>query len=387
MKRIIVVFIVLFILNSYVTARLIERLPAAAEHAGLSWLLTLLYTLCQIAGPTGDEFDLFQKMQARRATALLGLFINWVSYLFIGIFSCMFMFTLVADVISLVWQLVAPPADVTAFNLNILSIILALTAGTIVVGVAQVLAGPRIKKVAVAIKNLPPAFEGLKIAQISDLHVGPTIGRRYAQNAVDMANSLAPDVVALTGDFIDGSVAQLRNDLLPLKDLKAPFGMYYIPGNHEYYWGIDDWVAEFKRLGAHTLMNQHDVLKRGSDAIILAGVTDYSTLRMKNAERMDAAKAIAGAPAGLVKILLAHQPATYAQAAPLGYDLMLSGHTHGGQYFPFSLIIRFFQKYYKGLNRHDDLQIYVNLGSGYWGPPLRAGVPAEITLLTLTAAR
>lgn len=386
MNRIIVVFIVLFILTSYITLRIIERLPLAAEHVGLSWLLTLLYTMCQVAGPTGDEFDLFQKMQARKSTALIGLVINWASYLAIGIFSCMFMFTLVADVTGLIWQLIFPPADVAAFNLHVLMAITGLTAATIVAGVAQVMAGPRIKKVTVAIKNLPASFEGFKIVQISDLHVGPTIGRRYAQNAVDMANSLSPDVVALTGDFIDGSVAQLSPDLEPLKSLKAPFGMYYIPGNHEYYWGIDEWVAQFKRMGAHVLMNAHDVLKLGNDAIILAGVTDYSTLRMKNAERMDAAKAIAGAPQGLVKILLAHQPASYAQAAPLGYDLQLSGHTHGGQYFPFSLLIGLFQKYYKGLNRHGDLQIYVNLGTGYWGPPLRAGVPAEITLLTLTAA-
>jgi len=159
--------------------------------------------------------------------------------------------------------------------------------------------------------------------------------------------------------------------------------VYFVTGNHEYYWNAPAWSAEMRRLGARVLDNEHVVLQRGAGHLVLAGVPDYSTRHLPEGQRSDPARALRGAPADAVKILLAHQPASYADAQAAGFDLQLSGHTHGGQYFPFSQLIRFFQRYYKGLNRHGGLWVYVNRGTGYWGPPLRAGVPAEITLLTL----
>jgi predicted MPP superfamily phosphohydrolase len=202
-----------------------------------------------------------------------------------------------------------------------------------------------------------------------------------------MANELQPDLIALTGDFIDGTVEELRDDAAPLAQLSAPQGVWFVTGNHEYYWDAAAWVQEFRRLGIRVLVNQHEVIRKGSDAVILAGITDYSTRHSNRTDASDAKKALEGAPKGLVKILLAHQSASYAAAHAAGFDLQLSGHTHAGQYFPYTLLIGFFQKYYKGLNRHDNMWVYVNTGTGYWGPPLRAGVPAEISLIRLIAAK
>ena len=245
------------------------------------------------------------------------------------------------------------------------------------------MARPSVRSVTIPLKGLPQSFNGFKIAQISDLHVGPMIGRDYTQSVVNLTNSLNPDLIALTGDFVDGSVAQLAEDVAPLADLRSVHGSFYITGNHEYYWGAEDWMAEFKRLGARVMVNEHERISRGDDHIVLAGIPDLSTLRNQNIESADAEKSLLGVADGVVKILLAHQPNSYEMAYKAGVDLQLSGHTHAGQFFPFSPLIRFFQRYYQGLNRHDSMWIYVNSGTGYWGPPLRTGVPSEITLITL----
>jgi predicted MPP superfamily phosphohydrolase len=204
-----------------------------------------------------------------------------------------------------------------------------------------------------------------------------------AQNVVNIANGLKPDLIALTGDFVDGTIVELAEDIAPISQFQSPQGSFYITGNHEYYWGAEAWIEHFKILGLNVLANEHRLIKKDGAAIVLAGVNDYSTLRMGTDEACNPQKSIDGAPSGLVKILLAHQPVTYDMAEKAGFDLQLSGHTHAGQYFPFSLLIRFFQKYYKGLNRYKNMQIYVNIATGYWGPPLRTGVPTEITLITL----
>jgi len=387
MKRLFVLLVILSLLNSYIGLRMLARWPLAAAHPGLFWLCMAGFVLLQLAGPFSDEIDFYMRLQHSRVLQAVYRAFNWLCYSAIGIFSCLFMFTLAADILSLLWQLILPPSDEAAFDYRVFLGIAALTAATLGFGILQTRMGPAIHRVDIVLENLPAAFEGFTIAQVSDLHVGPTIGRRFTQKVVDLTNGLKADLIALTGDFIDGPVAQLKEDIAPLSGLKAPSGVYYIPGNHEYYWGFAEWMEEFKTLGADVLLNEHRVLRRGGDALILAGVTDYSTLHMSEAHRMDPVKALAGAPEGLVKILLAHQPASYRLAHPAGFDLQLSGHTHGGQYFPFSLIIRFFQTYYKGLNRHEDMWIYVNTGTGYWGPPLRAGVPPEITVLRLTAGK
>jgi hypothetical protein len=245
----------------------------------------------------------------------------------------------------------------------------------------------------VPIANLPAALQGFRIVQISDLHVGPTIRRDYLQRVVSTVNALDADMVALTGDLVDGSVSELAPHVAPLAELTSTHGSYFVTGNHEYYSGAHAWIAEFRRLGMHTLLNQHVVLthRPAEDAdgakLVIGGVTDYNAGHYDPAHRSDPQKAIAGAPpdAG-ARVLLAHQPRSASAAADAGFDLQLSGHTHGGQFLPWKYFVRFQQPFVAGLDRLHNLWIYTSRGTGYWGPPNRFGAPSEITLIRLVAA-
>jgi predicted MPP superfamily phosphohydrolase len=238
---------------------------------------------------------------------------------------------------------------------------------------------PRVVRVAVPIANLPPDLAGLRIVQLSDLHVGPTIRRRFVTAVVQTANALYPDLVAVTGDVADGYVKELRDHVAPLADLRAPLGTFFVTGNHEYYWDPLGWILELERLGISVLSNEHRLIERGEGRLLLAGVTDLSAAS-------DPRAAIAGAPQSHVRVLLAHQPRSAFAARDAGFDLQLSGHTHGGQYFPFNLLVRLFQPFVAGLHRLEAMWLYVSRGTGYWGPPLRVGAPSEITLIELVAA-
>ena len=196
------------------------------------------------------------------------------------------------------------------------------------------------------------ALHGFTIAQISDLHVGPTIKRAYVEAVVDAVNALDVDMIAVTGDVVDGSVKQLAPHTEPLSRLASRHGSFFVTGNHEYYSGASAWIAEMRRLGLRVLVNEHVVLKHDGAAVVVAGVTDYSTRRFDSAHRSDPVAALAGAPrAAAVKLLLAHQPRSAFEAAPAGFDLQLSGHTHGGQFFPWNFFVRLQQPFTAGLHR------------------------------------
>ena len=256
-------------------------------------------------------------------------------------------------------------------------------------GLHTALAGPKLVDVAVPEPKLHPDLEGLRIVQISDLHVGNTITREYVENVVRIATEAKPDLIALTGDFVDGSVAQLARDIEPLWTLRAPLGVYYVPGNHEYYSGADAWMREFARHGVTVLRNSHTVTQKGGARILIAGVTDPRAGGFSAEDAPDPEKAVRGAPKDAdYRIFLAHQPKQYVQAEVAGCDLQLSGHTHAGQFFPFNGIAALVHRYYRGLNRHEDrFWVHVNTGTGYWGPPNRLGIHAEVSLLRLTRNR
>jgi len=378
--RVILAILSLGLLHGFVGLRLLSRWPAAQAHAGLFWTCVVLFFLLGLFAPF---FEIFTVRRRRDYVPAVTRWVDRASYLALGIFSCLLVYILAADVVTIIWQLVAPPADPAAFDRNTLYVLAALTGVTTVLGVLQAAAGPAVENVDVALDNLPPGFDGFRIVQISDLHVGPTIGRRFADIVVRAANDLSPDLIALTGDFIDGEVRTLAHDVEPLAALTAPHGVYFVTGNHEYYWDGDGWSAHFAQMGMTVLANEHRVVERGNEAIVVAGVTDYYTRRMHRPDASSPDKAAAGVPEGLVKILLAHQPKSWDAARAAGFDLQLSGHTHAGQYFPFTLFIRFFQKYHRGLNRIGRRWLYVNRGTGYWGPPLRTLVRGEITLIRL----
>ncbi len=246
---------------------------------------------------------------------------------------------------------------------------------------------PALKTVPVAISGLPGVFNGFRIVQITDLHVSPTIRRPYVERVVEMANGLQADIVVLTGDLVDGTVGQLAHDVAPLKHLRSARGNYFVTGNHEYYSGVTPWVQKVRELGFVVLMNEHRVIRRGSASLFLAGVTDYRAGNFVPDQRSDPFRAFGAVPAAGPRILLAHQPRSIFDAAAAGVDLQISGHTHGGQFFPWNMVIGLFQPFVAGLHRYKNTQIYVSRGTGYWGPPLRLGAPSEITLIKLVAAR
>jgi predicted MPP superfamily phosphohydrolase len=226
-------------------------------------------------------------------------------------------------------------------------------------------------------------MDGFKIVQLTDIHVGPTIGRGFVEELVSKVAALAPDVIAITGDLVDGSVEALREHVAPLADLRAKQGVFFVTGNHEYYSGVDAWIAELRRIGVRVLRNERVELrgKDGADAIDLAGIDDASA--HGNGHGPDLEKAVRGRDPNRPLVLLAHQPKQIADAERHGVALQLSGHTHGGQIWPFSLAVLLQQPFVQGLHRRGDVQIYVSPGTGYWGPPMRVGTQCEITEITL----
>lgn len=238
--------------------------------------------------------------------------------------------------------------------------------------------------VEVTLAKLPRSLDGFTIVQLTDLHVGLTIDREFVQRVVDRTNHLAPDLIALTGDFVDGRVESLRDDIEPLRELRAKHGIYAVTGNHEYYSGADPWIAEITRLGVRYLRNERVTIGNGEGAFELIGVDDHTASGDGHGE--DFAKATAGRDPTRALVALAHQPRQVRRAAKHGVDLQLSGHTHGGQIWPWHYIVRFQQGgLLAGRYEYEGTQLYVSRGCGYWGPPVRVLAPLEITRIILRA--
>jgi uncharacterized protein len=243
-----------------------------------------------------------------------------------------------------------------------------------------------VRRVEIPLSRLTPAQDGITLAQLTDLHIGPTIGHREVAEIVSHTNALSPDVVVITGDLVDGSVTQLRDSVAPLADLKAKYGVYFVTGNHEYFSGAAAWVQEISRLGIRVLRNERVPIGSPDVAFDLAGVDDRSAARSaEDGHGEDLERALAGRDRTRAVVLLAHQPRTVMDATRFGVDLQLSGHTHGGQIWPFGALVRLQQRFLSGLGRQGDTIIYVSRGTGYWGPPMRLLAPAEITQIVLRA--
>lgn len=317
----------------------------------------------------------------------------WVAFLYMGFFVILLLFLAVQDAFWALARLAERPLG-KSFVLDRREFLGKLT-NSIALGASGVLSGvgvyqaKRLAKVVeqpVAIAGLPDSLVGYRIAQISDLHVGPNLRVDWLRQIVEKVNGLDADVVAITGDLIDGTVDALRDDVAPLKSLRARDGVFFVTGNHEYYWDGPAWCEHLKSLGLSVLLNEHSVIDREDARVVIAGCTDFSAARFHDSHTSDPEAALADAPLADVRILLAHQPKSIDAAVRAGADLQLSGHTHGGQFFPMSLLVGFAHPFSRGLGKRDNTWIYVNPGTGYWGPPLRQGVPAEITLLRLESA-
>ncbi len=253
-------------------------------------------------------------------------------------------------------------------------------------GTASALGSIAISRVRVPLSRLPKKLAGFRIVQLSDIHIGPTISGSWLREVVAQVNALEPDLVAITGDLVDGSVARLGAEVAPLADLRARFGVYFVTGNHEYYSGVNEWIAELERLGVRVLRNERVSIGEGEESFDLAGVDDLSARRYRKDHGADLSRALAGRDPNRELVLLAHQPKQIYEAAKASVGLQLSGHTHGGQIFPWHFFVGLDQPYLAGLYRHEGTQLYVSRGTGYWGPPMRVAAPAEIAVVELEVA-
>ena len=334
----------------------------------------------------------------RFAKPPLASVLTWLGLLCMGLFSSLLVLTLLREVLLLATDFLhglwPQLATATGLARNSALALPALALFVTVLGFWNARRTAAVVSVDIPIVNLPLELQGFTVAQISDIHVGPTIKMRYLQRIVHSVNRLKADMVAITGDLVDGSVSDLAQHVEPLEQLRSTHGTFFVTGNHEYYSGAHSWIVALRSLGITVLMNEHVVLHHHSDSqvpeqarIVVAGVTDYNAHHFDEDHRSDPHKAMQGAPdMAQFRMLLAHQPRSAAAAADAGFDLQLSGHTHGGQFWPWNHFVRFQQPFTAGLHKLQSMWVYTSRGTGYWGPPKRFGAPSEITYLRLVRA-
>ncbi|MGY2067855.1 metallophosphoesterase [Blastococcus sp. SYSU DS0619] len=270
---------------------------------------------------------------------------------------------------------------------------LAVTAGAVALGTAGAGAyfansAPVVRRVPVTLQGLDPALDGLRIVTFSDGHLSATYGGRRFERVVEIVNQQRPDVVAIVGDLVDGDVDELREDVAPLADLVSEQGVYFVTGNHEYFVDTRAWMNHLPTLGVDVLRNERVAIRRGGASFDLAGIDDRTAAASGlPGHGADLDAALDGRDDATPVVLLAHQPVMVDQAAAAGVDLQLSGHTHGGQLWPFDYAVRLDQPAVEGFSRHGDTQLYVTSGAGYWGPPMRVGARPEVTVVELRAPR
>jgi uncharacterized protein len=370
-------FWLILLLPCYISWRLLPALSIGPLGVGLG--IALLIACCVII-PFAVRS---RSIRNRRFADLLA----WVGLLSMGFFSSLLVLTLLRDLVLLAVRLFLSAQQAASLAAPSAFWTLALTILITLAGLVIARRQPAVVDVEIPVTHLPEGLRGFSIAQISDVHVGPTIKREFVEGIVARVNGLKADLIAVTGDLVDGSVQELSQHTAPLAGLSARHGAYFVTGNHEYYSGERAWSAEIRRLGLRILKNEHVVLEHNGASLVLAGVTDLSAHHFDSAQQSDPVAALRGAPphAG-AKILLAHQPNSAPAAASAGFDVQISGHTHGGQFWPWNLFVRFFQPFTGGLYRLKNLWVYVSRGTGYWGPPNRFGVPSEITHIRLIPA-
>jgi predicted MPP superfamily phosphohydrolase len=379
-------------MHLYLWARLVKD-PAFGEP----W--RRLLTALLVAGAVAIPASLF--LLRTRSTALVdGFFFG--AMLWLGVSFLLFSALLAADALrwagtgaGALWEWLRrvpdPPADPDRrqFLARAVAGGAALAVGgASAVAIRSALSEPEVHEVPVRLERLPRALAGLAIAQISDLHVGPTIGEREVRRVVEATNRLRPDLVAITGDLVDGSVPSLAAAVAPLAALRARYGVLFVTGNHEYYSGATAWMAHLRTLGIRVLRNERVEIGDGGASIDVAGIDDWRSAGLAPGHGPDLAGAIAGRDPERSLVLLAHQPKGVEEAVGGGVELQLSGHTHGGQIFPFNLVTGLAYRYlaglYRGVGPGGTGQVFVSRGTGYWGPPMRLGYPPEIARIVLT---
>ena len=375
---VLVFFSVIAGVHVYLARRLVydPGLPPALETAAIGALLLLFGTV--VALPFAE------RLLPPRSLRWLA----WPASVWMGLFFLLFTGLAVSDSLLLLATGVAqagvgpvPPDPSAGRALGVAA--LALGAGAF--ALVSCLRGPEVKRIDVALPDWPEALDGFRIVQISDIHIGPLLDRRFARWLVERCNGLEPDVVAITGDLVDGPVHHLAEEVAPFKELSARHGVYFVTGNHDHYSDARSWVPEVASLGIRVLRNERVTIEERGAAFELAGVDDHQGT-FEPGWREDLDRALEGCPPEAPVVLLAHDPRTFKKASARGVALQLSGHTHGGQIWPFRYFVYLATRWVSGLYREGRSQLYVSRGTGFWGPPMRLFAPAEITELVLSRA-
>lgn len=376
MRSVLVVSTILFSFIAYTAFKIYQIWPSLSW---LSWLGAALVFALMLSATFAYRRNLgiFETSWFQ--------FLTWAGSFLMAFWATFIMISLPFDVVRLLAQIgfgysTAEKIHESFTHLNIY--FLAVSAILVMVGFLQVLLGPAVKRVSLPIKNLHPALEGFKILQVSDLHVGPTIRTRYVRRVVEKINREKPDVVVFTGDIVDADADSVKNHLTPLRSIQSPHGSYYTTGNHEYYWGVETIVRYLQEVGLSAVLNSNKILKVSDARVMIAGVTDPMGKQFGGVHQPNIEKSVAHSEKVDFKVLLAHRPDA-AEASKAGFNLQLSGHTHAGQFFPFSLLIGLAHKYTRGLYKHESMWVYVNPGTGYWGPANRFAVQSEISVMIL----
>ncbi|HET9651405.1 MAG TPA: metallophosphoesterase [Usitatibacter sp.] len=360
-------FLLIALLHVYIGVRLLAPVAPWAQALGVAALAA-----CFHWSPRG-----WRAREGRRPWSV------WLPWVMVGFFSWLLVLTVLRDVALAASFFVLDAGEQAVWSRDSAYAVMALAPLITASGFLVARRVGRVRHVEIPIRGLAEALHGFTIAQISDIHVGPTIKRDFVERIVERVNRMGSDMVAITGDVVDGHVHELAHHTEPLAALQSRHGTYVVTGNHEYYSGVHGWVRELRRLGARVLLNEHVVLEHDGASIAVAGVTDYSAHYFDASHRTDPHRALAGAPDDVVKVLLAHQPRSAPMASEAGAHVQLSGHTHGGQFWPWNFFVRLQQPFTAGLHRVGEMWVYINRGTGYWGPPMRFGVPPEITCIRL----
>jgi predicted MPP superfamily phosphohydrolase len=347
--RLLIILSVLGFAHGYIWWRLILPLPSPWRTLGTVLLVVL--------GPSLPASRRFARGLSREAARPY----LWAVYVWFG-FATYLLLAAAASHVAVAVGAAARPAAIIAIT---------GAAAVVVYGLAHVARGPRVRRVEVTLPALPIARYTL--VQLTDVHIGPLLGRAFAERLVAQVNALAPDLIVITGDLVDGRLSELRPHIEPLRRLRARDGVYCVTGNHEYYWDAERWIEHLRSLGIRVLRNEHVTI---ADAFVLAGVDDSTATE-------DLPGAVIGRDPALPLVLLAHHPRVIQRAIPAGVDLQLSGHTHGGQLLPLGYLSRLFDPLVAGLARFGATWLYVSEGTGFWGPPMRVGTTQEITAITL----
>ncbi len=369
---------------------LVRRLVVDASlspglHTALVWGIALCATTL-ILQPIGER--LIKPPWSR--------IIAWPASIWMGLFFYLFLLVSFTDLLMFLGGLSGPKAlhaadgsstaatfDADRFRA---AAVFLVALAFVAVGLRGGLARPQLKRVDLELARWPAALDGFRIVQISDIHIGPILDRRFSRELTDRVNALEPDLIAITGDLVDGSVKKLRDEVTPFGDLRARHGVFFVTGNHDHYSGAEGWIERMRELGFRILRNERLTIGQSGAAFELAGVDDHRSGLESRTGGEDLDAALADLSPDLAVVLLAHDPTTFKTAYAMGIDLQLSGHTHGGQIWPFRWLVRLVIPYVEGRHSVGEAELYVSRGTGFWGPPMRLFAPAEITEITLRSA-